>query len=105
MAHTVFVRGIPEDPTITSVRERDQPSTSSNSRFRIPINATAMAVAIQLDSNGDGFKGQVYRWFRLAFADGRGGWVRDDLLDIQGDLRDFGYSIYGLTLHLQPDHH
>jgi murein DD-endopeptidase MepM/ murein hydrolase activator NlpD len=96
MAHTVFIRGIPERPEIVDVRVRDQPGLNSNTKFRALLNATAQVSEIRLDPANDKFQGQTYRWFFLTFADGRNGWVRDDLLDVQGNLTAFGYPIVPL---------
>ncbi len=99
MTHTIFIRGIPESPSITSVRVRETPGLNANTLFRADVGLTATAVEIRLDPTGDSFQGQTYRWFLLAFPDGRRGWVRDDLLDLQGDLRALGYSMYPLRAY------
>jgi murein DD-endopeptidase MepM/ murein hydrolase activator NlpD len=96
MAHTIFIRGIPERSDIVDVRVREKPGTSGVTKFRAPVNMTAQVSEIRLDPANDNFQGQVYRWFFLTFADGQVGWVRDDLLDLQGDLTAFGYPIVPL---------
>ena len=73
MTHTIFIRGIPESPSITSVRVRDTPGLNSNTLFRADVGLTASVVEIRLDPGGDGFQGQTYRWFLLEFTDRRRG--------------------------------
>jgi murein DD-endopeptidase MepM/ murein hydrolase activator NlpD len=70
------------------------PGMDGTVRFRAKVNTTATADQIAPDNRGAAFMGQVYRWFHLVFPDGRDGWVRDDLLDIQGDFTPFGYGNY-----------
>src|SRR5690606_29149586 len=38
-------------------------------------------------------QGKVYQWFQLTFPDGRQGWVRDDLLSLNGDGSEYGYGV------------
>jgi hypothetical protein len=94
MAHTIFVRGIPDNPNVVDVRVRVAPGLNSEVRFRAPVNATAICDQIVPDPQNMAFQGQTYRWFHLAFPDQREGWVRDDFLDIQGDLTEYGYGDY-----------
>lgn len=94
MAHTIFIRGIPDNPNVVDVRVRVAPGLNSEVRFRSPINSTATCDQIVPDPQGMAFQGQTYRWFHLVFSDNREGWVRDDFLDIQGDLTEFGYGDY-----------
>jgi hypothetical protein len=65
---------------------------------------------VQPDERGNSVNGRVYQWFRLALPDNRTGWVRDDLIEIQGDCETFGYGVIGLpvraanlTRDLTPD--
>lgn len=95
MAFTVFIRGIPEKPDVKDVRVFPTADFDAQALFRIPVNVTAQACdQIVVDPKGKHFQGQVYKWFHLLFSEGRQGWVRDDLLDVQGDLTSFGYRIY-----------
>jgi murein DD-endopeptidase MepM/ murein hydrolase activator NlpD len=94
MAYTVFIRGIPENKQVKDVRVHVAPGVNTEVPFRIPIGAKAICSAIKPDPDNSGFQGQVYRWFQLKFSDGREGWVRDDLLDLQGDCSPFGYGNY-----------
>lgn len=46
---------------------------------------------VQPDPAGTALNGKLYQWFRLQFPGGVTGWVRDDLISIQGDGSSFGY--------------
>src|SRR4051812_47893166 len=92
MAHTVYIRGIPENPSITEVNVRTAPG--ADLAFKAPLNATAEATEVQVDPQSNNYNGQVYRWFHLKFPDSRSGWVRDDLIDLQGDCTPLGYGTY-----------
>ena len=94
MAHTVYIRGIPGNAQVTEVRVHVTPGLNTDVPFRVPIGGTATCTAVQVDPANDAFQGQIYKWFNLTFPDGRMGWVRDDLLDIQGDCTPFGYGNY-----------
>ncbi|MCC7451207.1 MAG: peptidoglycan DD-metalloendopeptidase family protein [Anaerolineae bacterium] len=95
MAYTVYIRGIPENKLIKAVNVRSAPGISNSTvLFQTPIDATATCTEVKADPVGDRFQGQVYKWFHLTFSDGRTGWVRDDLLDLQGDCSPFGYGSY-----------
>ncbi len=91
MAHSVFIRGVPSMPT---VNVRDQPTTSGALVFTMPINAQAICTEVKSDAKNANFQGQIYLWLFLTFSDGRKGWVRNDLLDLQGDCSAFGYGTY-----------
>jgi hypothetical protein len=92
MAHTVFIRGIPQLPDVAA---RNTPGLQGTTVLFRPAKETqAQCTETKPDPNGDNFNGQVYKWLHLTFADGRSGWVRDDLLDLQGDCTAFGYGVY-----------
>src|SRR5205823_14990001 len=94
MAYTIYVRGIPENPQVKEVRVHTAPGLNTDVPFKAPLNATATCTDVQPDPGNDSFNGQVYKWFNLTFGDGRTGWVRSDLLDLQGDCSSFGYGNY-----------
>src|SRR2546430_14013874 len=95
MAYTIFIRGIPENPQVIEVRVHIAPGVNTAAPFRIPVGATITSCSeVKPDPANDAFNGQVYKWFNLTFSDGRTGWVRDDLLDLQGDCSAFGYGSY-----------
>ena len=45
---------------------------------------------MQPDQDNNALNGKVYQWFRLQFPNGATGWVRDDLVSLEGD-GTFGY--------------
>ncbi len=94
MAYTIYIRGIPENPQVKEVRVHTTPGLNTDVPFKAPLNATATCTDVQSDPGNNSFNGQVYKWFNLTFGDGRTGWVRDDLLDLQGDCSGFGYGNY-----------
>jgi len=95
MAYTVYIRGIPENKMIKAVNVRSAPGINNSTiLFQSPVDSTATCTEVKADPAGDRFQGQVYKWFNLTFSDGRAGWVRDDLLDLQGDCSPFGYGNY-----------
>jgi murein DD-endopeptidase MepM/ murein hydrolase activator NlpD len=94
MAHTVYIRGIPENKNIKNVAVREAPGLTQKERFRADIGLKATCSEVKPDLGNDGFNGQVYKWFFLTFEDGRNGWVRDDLLEVEGDLTAVGYAVY-----------
>lgn len=51
---------------------------------------------VQPDERGISSAGRVYQWLQLQLPDGRRGWVRDDLVEIQGDCGFFGYGTLAL---------
>ncbi|HVO44317.1 MAG TPA: peptidoglycan DD-metalloendopeptidase family protein [Aggregatilineales bacterium] len=92
MAGTVFIRGIPQLPDVAA---RNAPGLQGTTvLFRPTKETTATCSDTAIDPNGDNLNGQVYKWFFLTFGEGRSGWVRDDLLDLQGDCSAFGYGNY-----------
>jgi len=91
MAYIVFIRGVPER---IDVNVRDKPGLAGAVAFRVLKEAQATCSEVRLDLDNTAFQGQIYRWFRLKFNDGQEGWVRDDLIDLQGDCSPFGYSNY-----------
>lgn len=94
MAHTVYIRGIPGNTQVTEVRVHVTPGLSTDVPFRVAVGGKAICTAVQVDPANDKFQGQTYKWFNLTFPDGRTGWVRDDLLDLEGDCSAFGYGNY-----------
>lgn len=94
--HVVFIRGVVESPAITSVNVRSAPRVASDLLFKILVGSTSTCTEIRPDEDGDNFLGQVYDWFFLTFPDGRQGWVRNDLLDMQGNFAHLGYGNYGV---------
>src|SRR5256885_16971558 len=91
MPATVYIRGVPNVP---DVRVHVSPGLNPDVPFRIPVGTTSTCDDVKPDPAKDSYQGQTYKWFHLTFPDGRQGWVRDDLLDLQGDFKSLGYSSY-----------
>lgn len=90
----IIVRGIRENPAITEVNVRSGPNTGYALLFKTPVGANSVSVLeVRSDDKNTNFQGKVYQWFRISFANGQEGWVRDDLVDILGDGTNFGYSV------------
>ena len=65
---------------------RSAPGTSSAILGVVPVNVGGYRVlAVQSDG--------THQWLKLEFDGGASGWVRDDLVDIQGDCSLLGYGI------------
>jgi murein DD-endopeptidase MepM/ murein hydrolase activator NlpD len=90
-----YVRGRPEVPSIREVKVRPGPGEQYDPElFRAPVGTTNLTVQdVQPDAQGKNFNGKVYQWLKLGFPNGQAGWVRDDLLEIQGDGTAFGYGV------------
>lgn len=106
------VSGNPNIPALGSVNVRAQPGTGSVSVvFQAKIGTNNLPVLeVKPDQVNNGYNGKVYNWFRLQFADGRTGWIRDDLISVQGDGSSFGYPnltqaayAFGLLRQLLPE--
>ena len=92
MTCVVTIRGLPDIPSITEVNVRDGAGTNFNQLFKAPVGMGGLTILdIQPDSEGKQELNKVYQWFQLQFADGKVGWVRDDLLFIEGDCEAWGY--------------
>ncbi|MGJ3240819.1 MAG: SH3 domain-containing protein [Anaerolineae bacterium] len=86
------VRGLPNIPSITEVNVRSGPNTNHDLVFKVPVGMSGQIILeVQIDSNNTAHEGKVYQWFKLQFDGGAVGWVRDDLLEIEGDCTHFGY--------------
>jgi hypothetical protein len=90
-----YVRGRPEIPSIREVKVRPGPGEQYDPElFRAPVGTSMLTVLdAQPDAQGKNFNGKVYQWLKLGFPNGQSGWVRDDLLEIQGDGTAFGYGV------------
>jgi hypothetical protein len=84
--------GIPNLPSVTEVNVRPVPGTNKEVTFKVPVGISGQHIQdVQPDEEGKNLNGKVYQWFRLQFDGGAVGWVRDDLIEVQGDLIPFGY--------------
>lgn len=86
------IRGIPEIPAITEVNVRSGTSTSHDLIFKVPVGMSGQRILeVDVDAEKKHREGKTYQWFKLLFDGGAVGWVRDDLVEIQGDCGAFGY--------------
>ena len=92
MLHTVITQGIETWPDINL---RDNPGRIGTFiHSRVPKGLQATCSETHPDPQGDSLGGQIYQWFFLTFPDGIQGWVRDDLILLEGDCTTFGYGFY-----------
>jgi hypothetical protein len=92
------ILGIPDIPSIVEVNVRVAPGTNQRLIFKMPLNVKAPVVAVEPDLEGKHLNNKVYQWLKLNFPDGRIGWVRDDLVTIEGDGTRFGYGVISQPL-------
>src|SRR5687768_19641 len=84
--------GIPNMPSVTEVNVRPIPGTNQDLVFKVPVGMSGQRIQeVQPDVEGKNLNGKIYQWFKLLFDGGAVGWVRDDLIEVQGDLTPFGY--------------
>jgi hypothetical protein len=84
--------GIPNMPNVTEVNVRPTPGTNQAVAFKVPVGMSGQRIQeVQPDVEGKNLNGKIYQWFKLLFDGGAVGWVRDDLIEVQGDLTPFGY--------------
>ena len=108
----VHITGNPNVPTMTSVNVRAQPGTGISIQilFQAPVGTANLPILdVQPDQNNGALNSKVYQWFRVTFSNGQSGWLRDDLISLQGDGRHFGYPAlannayaFGLLRQLLP---
>lgn len=88
----VSIRGIPSIPSITEINVRSGPGTNHSLIFQVPVGMSGLTLLdIQPDAEEKSQNDKLYLWFKLEFHGGAIGWVRDDLLLLQGDARAWGY--------------
>jgi hypothetical protein len=88
------IRGIPQIPSITQVNVRGGPTTETDIVFKIQVGMSGLTILeVRPDSAGNHKDGKTYQWFKLQFHGGAVGWVRDDLLEVKGDLSAYDYDV------------
>jgi|GEM_PF-598699 len=93
-ARKITVQGVPDKPFITDIWVQTSPDIQSEVLFAVTVGVSDMTLLdVAADQSGNHLKGKVYNWFKLGFADGRVGWMREDFLLIQGDFSEFGYGV------------
>lgn len=86
------IRGIPNIPSIKEVNVRGDASTTTDIVFKAPVGMDALLILeVKADLEQKNLNGKIYQWFKLEFHGGAVGWVRDDLMEVRGDLNAFGY--------------
>lgn len=106
------IRGLPNIPTITEVNVRSGPSVTDELIFKVPVGMSGLDVLeIRPDRENRHHNGKIYQWFKLRFPGGAVGWVRDDLLYLQGDATSWGYPdlfertwVFAMQRQVQPTH-
>jgi hypothetical protein len=91
----VIIRGLSYESPINEFPVRAGPGTEYKELFKAAKGLTGcVPLEVRADEQGTTWQeGRVHHWFRLKFSDGREGWVRDHILEIQGDFSAFGYGI------------
>lgn len=92
-AFMATIRGLPDYPHITEINVRDVPGTNLDVAFKAPVGMSGLTIhEVQPDNQKLSDNNKIYQWFKLTFHGGAIGWVRDDLLFIEGDGSAFGYG-------------
>lgn len=87
------IRGLPHLPHITEINVRGGPSTNYEIVRKGQVGMDNLNILdVQPDSEGKSLDGKIYQWFKLAFPDATEGWIRDDLLAIDGECGKWGYG-------------
>jgi hypothetical protein len=90
------IRGLIHFPNVTEINVRSGPGTNYAISFKGKVGLSGLEIRdVQVDEEENDKDGKVYQWFQLPFPDGAVGWVRDDLLEIEGDGRQWGYAVLG----------
>src|SRR6185369_9316746 len=85
----VTVRGIPNNPIINV---RTGPNTSYTKLLELAVGTANLPVLeVRADDQNTQIQGRLYQWLRCTLPGGQTGWVRDDLVAVQGDGSRFGY--------------
>ncbi len=79
---------------ISAINMREGASTQTAVIGALPAGTSQIEIlAVQEDIHGANIRGRKYQWFKLKLANDTIGWVREDLLEIQGDCSLFGYGV------------
>lgn len=92
LAFVATITGIPTIPSIIEVNVRSGPGTNQQLIFKSPLQTRAGVLDVRPDVEGNGLNGKVYQWLLLSFPNNLTGWVRDDLIHVEGDGSKFGYN-------------
>ncbi len=87
----VTVRGIPNNPIINV---RTGPNTTYTKLIELAVGTANLPVLeVRADDKNTQIQGRTYQWLRCTLPSGQDGWVRDDLVAVQGDGTRFGYPV------------
>jgi murein DD-endopeptidase MepM/ murein hydrolase activator NlpD len=90
-AFVASVVGLPQFPWIKEVNVRSGPGTNKDLLFKVAVGTKNVKVLeVKVDDEERNQGGKVFQWFRLDLPQGDG-WIRDDLITVQGDGTEFGY--------------
>jgi len=93
MEATATILGIPNNPIITEVNIRASRTINSEKKFTAPVGMGMLKITrVRADKDNSSTNGKLHYWIKIAFPGGADGWVRDDLVQIEGDCAKFGYS-------------
>lgn len=80
-------------PHTNEINVRSGPSTNTDILLKVKDGLAGLRViGVQGDAETTQSNGKTYQWFLLQFPNMQG-WVRDDLLTIEGDGTPFGYGL------------
>jgi len=108
MPGMLAVRGIPDVPTVNF---RSGPGLQFAVVLQADVGTSGLPILdVQADRRGDSIQGKTYQWIKTSFPGDTVCWVRDDLVEIWGNLSAFGYGIvstrtlaFSLTRGLRED--
>ncbi len=87
----VTVRGIPNNPIINI---RSGPNTTYTKLIELAVGTANLPVLeVRADDQNTQLQGRTYQWLRCILPGGQTGWMRDDLITVQGDGSRFGYPV------------
>ena len=93
MDATATILGIPNNPTIIEVNIRTSPTINSEKKFTAPVGMGMLKIKrVRADKENSATNGKVHYWIKIEFPGGADGWVRDDLIQIEGDCAKYGYT-------------
>ena len=100
MTNQPFLATIKGIPALPYVNVRTGPGTKHDKAFQADVGESGLTVLEAApDAEGKNLNGKVYQWLRLTFKNNKTGWVRDDLIAVEGDGSALGYGIVkSLTL-------
>jgi hypothetical protein len=87
----VTVRGIPSSNIINI---RSGPNTTYPKLLELAVGTMNLPVLeVRADDRNTQIQGRIYQWLRCTLPGGQDGWMRDDLVTVQGDGTPFGYPV------------